>query len=123
MEVFTATELLSCKEVLYDEATKEWYAQRDPDEVDREECNCMRSARNFCHLIKEFRERYFTYVLFHFDSYLLHVYYTAELGNLHDDIEIDQLELDWITCQRDYALNKTWGDSRTSILETMQCKL
>ena len=33
---FTATELLSYKEVLYDGATEEWYAQRDPDEVDRE---------------------------------------------------------------------------------------
>ena len=47
---FTATELLSYK-VLYDEATKEWYAQRDPDEVDREERNCMRLARQFCHLV------------------------------------------------------------------------
>ena len=36
---FTATELLSYKEVLYDEATEEWYAQHNPDEVDREECN------------------------------------------------------------------------------------
>ena len=26
---FTATELLSYKEVLYDEATEEWYAQHD----------------------------------------------------------------------------------------------
>ena len=30
---FTRTELLSYKEVLYDEATEEWHAQRDPDEV------------------------------------------------------------------------------------------
>ena len=105
--------------------------QRDPDEVDREERNCMRLARQFCHM-KEYRGRLFTSVLFqsptrsvaaHLESYLLHVYYTSELDNLHDDIEIDQLELDWITWQRDYALNKTWGDSRTIILEAMQCKL
>ena len=51
---FTATELLSYKEVLYDEATV--YAQRDPGEVDHEECNCMRLAQQFCHLMKEYRE-------------------------------------------------------------------
>ena len=61
---FTATELLSYKEVLYDEATEEWYAQHDPDEVDREECNCVHLARQFCHLIKDYREQFFTYVLF-----------------------------------------------------------
>ena len=47
---FTATELLSYKEVLFEEATKEWYAQRDPDEVDREERNCIRLAKQFSHL-------------------------------------------------------------------------
>ena len=30
---FTATELLSYKEVLYDETTEEWYTPHDPDEV------------------------------------------------------------------------------------------
>ena len=129
---FTGTELLSCKEVLYDEATEEWYAQRDPDEVEREERNCMCLARQFCYPMKEYGERFFTYVLFrsptrsvaaHLANYLLHVYYTPELDNLHNDIEVDQLELDWITWQRDYALNKTWGDCRTSILDAMQCKL
>ena len=117
--------------MLYDEATEEWCAQRDPDDVECEERNCMRLARQFCHLMKEYRQRFFTYVLFqpptrsiaaYLESYLLHVYYTSELDNLHDDKEIDQLELDWITWQRDYALIKT-GDSRTSILEAMQCKL
>ena len=44
---------------------------------------------------------------------------TSELDNLHDDKEIDHLQLDWITWQRDYTLDKTWGDSRTSILEAM----
>ena len=34
---FTTTELLSYKEVLYNEATEECYAQREPDEVVREE--------------------------------------------------------------------------------------
>ena len=41
MNRFTATELQSYKEVLYDEATVEWYAPYDPDEVEREECNFM----------------------------------------------------------------------------------
>ena len=129
---FTTTALLSYNEGLYDEATEEWYAQRDPDEVEREERNCMRLARQFCHLMKEYSERFFTYVLFqtptrsvaaHLESYLLHVYYTSELDNLHDDKEIDQLELDGITWQRGYALNKSWGDSITSIVKAMQRKL
>ena len=42
---FTAAELLSCKEVLYDEAMEEWYAPYDPDEVEREERSSMRLAR------------------------------------------------------------------------------
>ena len=42
---FTAAELLSYKEVLFEEATVESYAQRDPDEVDREEYNCIRLER------------------------------------------------------------------------------
>ena len=108
------------------------YAQRDPDEVDREEHNCKRLSRQFGHLMKEYRERCFTYVLFqsptrsvaaHLEMYLLHVYYTSQLDNLYHNREINQLELDWITRQRDYAQNKTWGDSRTSILKAMQCKL
>ena len=53
---FTATELLSYKEVLYDEAAEEWYAQCDPNKVDGEEHNCMRLAQQFCHLMKEYRE-------------------------------------------------------------------
>ena len=129
---FTTKELLSYKEVLYDEASEEWYAQRDPDDVEREERNCMRLARQFCHLMKEYRERFFTYVLFpsptqsvaaHLERYLLHMHYTSVLNDLYNGTTKDQLELDWITLQRDYAQNKTWGDSRTCILEAMQCKL
>ena len=41
---FTTTELLSYREALYDEATEEWYVQRDPDEVEREERTCFRLA-------------------------------------------------------------------------------
>ena len=128
---FTATELLSYKEVLYEEATEEWYAQRDPDEVDHKERNSIRLSRKFGHLMKEYRERFFTYVLFqsptrstaaHLENYLLHMYYTYKLDNQYDNREIDQLELDWITWQRDYTRNKTWGDS-SSILKAMQCKL
>ena len=44
---FNAAELLSYKEVLYDEDTEEWYAPYDPKEVEREERNCMRIARQF----------------------------------------------------------------------------
>ena len=36
---FAAAELLSYKEVLFEEATEDWYAQHYPDQVDREECN------------------------------------------------------------------------------------
>ena len=54
---FTAAELLSSKEGLYDEATEEWYAPYDPDEVGRVERNCMRLARQFYHLVEEYRER------------------------------------------------------------------
>ena len=42
---------LSYKELLYDEATEEWYAQRDPDEVDRAECLCVQLG-NFVTLSK-----------------------------------------------------------------------
>ena len=91
---FTATELLSHKEVLYASATEECYAQRDPDEVDREEHNCIRLARQFGHLMKEYGERFFTYVLFQSPtrSVAAHLesYYTSQLEV--DDIEIDKLE-------------------------------
>ena len=102
--------------MLYDEATEHCYAQRDLDNVDREEHNCMQLAQQFCLVTKEHRERFFTYALFHsptwsvathLEIYLLHVHYTSELDNLHDDKKIDQLELDWLTWQRDHALNKT----------------
>ena len=43
---FTTTELLSYKEVLFEDATGEWYAQRDPDEVDREERSCIRTVND-----------------------------------------------------------------------------
>ena len=135
MEAFrnqsTAAELLSYKEVLYDEATEEWYAQRDPDEVELEERNCMRLAPQFCHM-KEYRERVFTCVRFqsptrsvaaHLESYRLHAHYTSVLDDLYNGASKDQLEWDWITWQRDYALNNAWGDSKTSILGAMQCKL
>ena len=46
---FSTTEILSYNEVLYEEATEEWYAQRDPDEVDCEDRNCIRLARQFGH--------------------------------------------------------------------------
>ena len=69
---FTATELLSYKEMSYDEATEEWYAQRDPDEVDREERNCMRLAQQFftCVLLQSPTQS----VAAHIERYLLHVY-------------------------------------------------
>ena len=78
----------------------------------REERKCIRLARQFSHHMEEYRERVFTYVLFqsptrsvaaHLERYLLHMYYTSQLENLHDNREIDQLELDWITWQRDYV--------------------
>ena len=120
------------KEVLFEEATEEWYAQRDPDEVDWVECDCIRLAEQFGHLMEAYRERFFTYVLLqsptqsvatHLNSYLLHNHYTSKLDNLYDNIEGDQLEVDWITWHRDYAYNKMWDDSTTSILKAMKCKL
>ena len=102
---FVAAELLSYKEVLFVEATAEWYAQHDPDEVDWVECDCIRQAEQFAHLMEEYREQFFTYVLLqstkslatHLESYLLHRHYTSQLDNLYDNIEVDQLEVDWIT--------------------------
>ena len=100
---FVAAELLSYKEVMFEEATEDWYTQR---EVDREECNCIRLAEQLAHLMEEYRERFFTYVLLqsptlvaslvtHLESYLLHRHYTSQLDNLYD-FEVDQLEVDWI---------------------------
>ena len=110
MEAFidrpTALELLSYNEVLFEEATEEWYAQSDPDEVDRVECDCIRLAEQFGHLMEEYRERFFTYVLIHspkrsitahLGSYLLHMHYTHQLDNLYDNIEVDRLELDLLS--------------------------
>ena len=94
--------------------------------MEREERNCMRLARQFCHLMEECRDRFFTHVLFHLSTRSVGAHHESYLLlNLHDDKEIDQLELDWITWQRDYAENKAWGDSRTGILEAMHvnCKL
>ena len=112
MNQFTTTELLSYTEVLYDEATEDWYAQRDLDEVGSDERNCMRLAHQFCLAMKTYRERFFVYVLSkpagsmpaQLESYLLYLHYTIELC---DDKEIDQLELDWITWQRNYILMKS----------------
>ena len=60
---FTAAEMLSYEEVLFEEAAEQWYVQRDPDEVDREEFNCIRLAEQFGHLMEEYREWFFIYVL------------------------------------------------------------
>ena len=89
---FTTTEMLSYKEVVYDEATGDWYAQRDLDEVGREECNCMRLNKS----IENDSLPMYSFTHQHLESYLFHVHYTSEMDNLHDDKEID------------YALNKTW---------------
>ena len=60
---FIAAELLSYKVVLFEEASEEWYVQRDPVEVDWVESDCVRQAEQFAHLREEYRERFFTYVL------------------------------------------------------------
>ena len=82
--------------------------------------------------MEEYRERFFTYVPLqsptrslaaHLESYLLHRHYTSQLDNLYDTIEVDPLEVDWITWHRDYAYNEMWDDSRTSILKAIKCKL
>ena len=80
---FIAAELPSYKEVLFEEATEEWHAQRDPDEVDRVESDCICQAEQFAHLMEEYRERFFTYVLrqspkslaAYLESYHLHRHY------------------------------------------------
>ena len=61
---FTAAELLSYKEVLYEDAMEEWYIPYDPKEVEREERNCMQLALQFYHIVGEYKERFLTYVLF-----------------------------------------------------------
>ena len=128
---FTAAEIQSYKEVLYEAATEGWYAPYDPKEVEREECNCTHLARQFFHLVEVYRERFFTYVLLqllrhsaatYLERYLLHVHYTSKFDG-DDGDDKDQLELDWITWQRDYMQDRAWSESRTSILEAMQCNL
>ena len=115
--------------MLFEEATEEWYAQHDPVEVDWVESDCIPQVERFAHLMDEYRERLFTYVLLqspksmatHLESYRLHRHYTSLLDKL--ELEVDQLEVDWITWHRDYAYNKMWDDSRTSILEAIKFKL
>ena len=110
--------------MLYDEATEEWYAQRDPDEVERSTILLP---------YERVQRTIFTYVLFqsptgsvaaHLESYLLHMHFTSVLYDLYNGATTDQLQLDWIKWRRDYTQNKTWGDSRTSILEALHvnCK-
>ena len=103
-ERFIAAELLSYKEVLFEVATEEWYAQRDSAEVDWVESDCIRKAEQFAHIMEEYRERFFTYGLLqspkslaaHLESCSLYIHYTSRLDNL-DNIEADPLEVDWIT--------------------------
>ena len=117
---FVVAELLLYKEVLFEAATEDWYAQCDPVEVDWVECDCIHQAEQFAHLMEECREQFLTYVLLqspmrseaaHLESYLVHKHYTSQLDNLHDNIGVDQLEVDWKTWHRDYAYNKMWGDT------------
>ena len=128
-ERFITAGLLSYNEVLFEEATEEWYAQRDPVEEDWVESDCIRQVEQCAHLMEEYRERLFTYVLLqspkslaaHLESYHLHRDYTSQLDNL--ELEADPQEIDWITWHRDYAYNKIWGDSKTNILNAIKCKL
>ena len=115
--------------MLFEEATEDWYPQCDPVEVDWVKYDCIRQAEQFAHLMEEYRERFFTYLLLqsptqsvatHFESCLVHRHNTSQLDNLYDDIEVDQLEVDWITWHRDYAYNKMWGNS---ITKAIKCKL
>ena len=53
-ERFIAAELLSYKDVLFEEATEKWYAQRGPVEVDWVESDCIRKAEQFAHLMEEY---------------------------------------------------------------------
>ena len=93
------------KKCFFEEATEEWYSQRDPVEVDWVECDCICQAEQFAHFMEEYRERFFTYVRLqsptkslaaYLKSYHLHRHYTSQLGNL-DNIEVGPLEVDWIT--------------------------
>ena len=73
--------------MLYKEATEEWYALRDPDEVDHEDRNSLwKSTEN------DFSPMYYQSpiqsVAAHLESYLLHVYYISQLDNLYGDKEI-----------------------------------
>ena len=75
MDRFTAAELLPYKEVLFEEATEEWYTQRDPDEADHVQRQVLRLC-SFNHHRKcgnTFRE--------------LRKHYTSQLDNLYDTIE------------------------------------
>ena len=53
---FVAAELLSYNKVLFEEATEEWYAQRDPVEVDWVGCDCIHQAEQFAHPMEDYRE-------------------------------------------------------------------
>ena len=98
--------------------------------VDWAENDCIRQAEQFAHLMEEYRERFFIYVLLqspkrlaaHLESYHLHRHYTSQLDNL-DNTEDDQLEVEWLTWHRGYAYNKMSGDSRTSISNAIKYKL
>ena len=104
---FIAAELLAYKKARFEETTKEWYAQRDPVEVDWVESDCIRQAEQFAHLIEEYGGRFFTYVFLQSPKSL-----AAHLESHHMDRHFTSL-----------LNNKMWGDSRTNILDAIKCKL
>ena len=84
---FIAAEILSYKELLFGEATEEWYVQRDPIAVDWVESDCIHQTEQLAHLMEEYREQFFTTLLqspnslaTHLESYHLH----CQLDNIRD---------------------------------------
>ena len=58
---FEEIEVESYKDVLYDNATEEWYMPYDPEEIEREERNSLIIALQFFNYMAKYREAFLTY--------------------------------------------------------------
>ena len=114
--------------MLFDDATEEWYVQRDTLTVEWTENECLRQAWKFSQFVEKYSERFFPYMelqpvknlYMHLQMYRLHKYYTSQIKGLHDKDTQNELEMNWLWWHCDYTANTCWGQSREKILMSIK---
>ena len=131
-EFFIKSELLSYEDVLFYNATEDWYAQRDEEEIDNTRYSCKQLAYRFYCTTRLYRERFFNYTFSNvtmqnwstaarIDSY--HFYYVTESyrDNIYSNESKDNsLELIWIDWQRKATTDEKWGESSDIIVNAIK---